>query len=157
MPRTTALFYGLWTGLLVAGSAVFELFIEEQVVLPRTIIVVAILSVAGVFSGAASGWFLYKPTRAVFMNFLVLCLANVALFFVFGAIISYLVLILPEQFDPYHNYTLGLHNLWQFIGGFLGSSFSFRSFGLPLTWPFGAVAGAIVTYIFVSYQQTRYS
>lgn len=149
MLKATALYYGLWIGLLVTGSVIFELFREGQIVGERTIVVVSILSATAIFSAAIS-WILYaRSTFAPILDVLYLVGLNLALYCICGAAVSYLVLILPDMLVHIYEDGIGSYILHEIIGGFLGSSFSFRTFGLPLVWPFGAISGAIGTVLFV--------
>ena len=149
MLKAPAFFYGLWIGLLVTVSAILELYFEGQIVIERTVVVVLILGTSGIFSGAIS-WVLYsRSTFAAILKYLYLGLLNLVLYCICGAILSYLILEFPDMIVHIYEDGIGSYIPIEIFGGFLGSSFSFRTFGLPLVWPFGAISGAIGTVIFI--------
>lgn len=157
--KITSIVFGLWIGLLVAGSAIVELALEGQIYSYRTFSLVSILFISGVFSSAFSWLFFSRFGSSIFRTAIILCLSNLALFCFFGVLISYIVIVLPHLFDPDSGHKFwGIKDL--LIGIFLGTlgvGFSFKTFGLPLLWPFGMLSGLMGTFIFVYADNMRNS
>lgn len=153
--KITCIIFGLWIGLLLAASVVMELFLQGQVYSNRTVTIVLIISISAIFSSAFSWHFFSQSARATLPATLILCLANIILFLIIGSLVSYITLIvLPHFFEPGRVENTEPFSLIEFftgiILGFLGSGFSFKTFGLPLLWPFGVMSGFIGSFIFVT-------
>jgi len=150
--KIRCIYYGLWIGLLLTGSAIVELFLQDQVYSYRTFMVVAILSVTGIFSSIVSWGLFWRLGRSSYATAIILSLANIILFVLIGAAVSYVVIdIIPEFFktaqDPDHG---GFGNIFQgMVSGFLSAAFAFKTFGLLLLWPLGVISGISGTYVFV--------
>ena len=150
--KITSIFFAAWIGLLLTASVVAELFLQGQVYSYRTFTVVAILSVSGIFSSLISWWLFSKSGHSSHATSIILCLANIILFILIGAVVSYVAIeVIPEFFqtaqDPDHS-TLG--NIFTgMVSGFLGTAFAFKTFGLGLLWPLGFISGFFGTFLFV--------
>jgi len=150
--KLTCIFFGLWIGLLVSGSIVVELYLQGQVYSYRTVIIVAILSVTGIFSSIISWWLLSRLGRSLHATSIILCLANIILFILIGSAVSFVAIeIIPEFFetgqDPDHSIFRRVFT--GVVPGFLGAAFSFKTFGLVLLWPLGVISGLAGTFLFV--------
>jgi len=150
--KITFIIFGFWLGLLLAGSVVIELFLQGQVYSYRTFMLVLILFITGIFSSALSWLFFSRHGRSIYSKSMILSLANIVLFSVIGVIVSYItIVVLPDLLEPGiepgHDSILDI--LMGIVLGTLGTAFSFKTFGLPLLWPFGVISGFIGTFIFV--------
>ncbi len=158
--KLTSIFFGLWIGLLVAASIVVELYLQGQVYSYRTVIIVTILAVTGIFSGIIS-WGLFSHFgRSPHATSIILCLANVILFILIGSAVSYVAIeVIPEFFEtgqePGHNTFAGIFT--GIVPDFLSAAFSFKTFGLVLLWPFGVISGLVGAFLFVHINNRRKS
>lgn len=151
----SCVFFGIWIGLILAGSTIIKLVTEDQVYSYRTLTIVSIILSAGFLSGLLSWMFFARFGRSVFKTSIILSLTNIILFCLIGTLVSYVVIILPHYFDPSQDheafsmkdFILGI------ILGYLGSGFSFKTFGLPLLWPLGTISGLIGTFLFVYFNK----
>lgn len=150
--KITGIIFGAWIGVLLSVSVVLELYLQGQIYSYRTLMIVLILSVTGIFSSAFSWWLFSKSGRSTYATSFILCLANIILFFIIGILVSYVALeALPEAFkatqEPGHSNIR--MKLTEFILDALATGFAFKTFGLPLLWPFGVISGFTGTFIFV--------
>lgn len=149
--NTTSIVFGLWIGLLLAGTATIELHFEGQIYSHRTLTIITIMFISGVISSAVC-WRIFSKTAQISMyKVLKLCLGNLFLYCLVGILVSYAVIVLPGYFAPgaaplSHSFTDFLYGI---VMGSLGVAFSFKTFGLPLLWPFGVISGVIGTFLFV--------
>ncbi len=150
--KITFIIFAFWVGILLAGSVVIELFLQDQVYSYRTFMLVVILFITGIFSSGLS-WVLFSQLgRSTLGTSMILSLANIILFSIIGIVVSYVVIVvLPDLLEPGiepgHDSILDI--LIGIVLGTLGTAFSFKTFGLPLLWPFGVVSGFVGTFIFV--------
>ncbi len=150
--KITLIVFGFWIGLLLSASVIMELFLQDQVYSYRTFMVVVILSVTGVLSSAVSWWFFSPFGRSTYATSIILCLANIILFLIIGILVSYITLeAIPDILKPAQE---AGHDSFEdiikeIVTGALGAGFSFKTFGLPLLWPFGVISGITGTFIFV--------
>jgi len=150
--KFTYIIFGLWIGFLLTGSAVVELWQDGQIYSNRTFKSVLTLFIAAVCSSAFS-WVLFsRSQRSNLPATMVLAASNFILFLLFGILVSYVVIVLPLFFESgpvlaHHSFTDLLRGIFT---GILGAGFSFKTFGLPLLWPGGALAGFTGTLVFVT-------
>ncbi len=150
--KITCVCFGLWIGLLLTGSVVVELFLQGQIYSYRTFMVVAILSVTGIFSSIVSWRLFSRFGNSPRATSVILCLANIILFVLIGSVVSYVVIeVIPEFFetaqDPGHSVLGGIFT--GMVPGFLGTAFAFKTFGLVLLWPLGVISGIFGTFLSV--------
>ncbi len=147
--RITFIVFGFWIGFLLAGSTVIEFYLEGQIVSPRTMSVVSIIFLSGTISSALSWWLFYRSSHSFAKSCFILSATGFFLFLLFGVLTSYAFREINDLFE--HGVELGeLIDLpLTIILGVLGTAFSFKTFGLPLLWPLGAISGIIGTLMFV--------
>jgi len=150
----TSLIFGLWIGLLLAASVAMELFLQGQVYSNRTATIVLIISISAIFSSAFSWRFFSQSARAILPATLILSLTNIILFLIIGSLVSYIIIVLPHFYEADRVEDTEAFSMIEFVTGiglgYLGSGFSFKTFGLPLLWPFGVISGFIGTFVFVT-------
>ncbi len=149
--KITFIVFGLLIGVLLAGSIVMELYLQGQIYSNRTLAVTLTLSITGVISSAFSWWCFSQYGRSTLTTSLILSLTNIVLFLFIGIMGSYIGLnVLPDLFkpgtEPDHSI---IDLLLEIPPAVLGAGFSFKTFGLPLLWPFGVISGGIGTLFFV--------
>ena len=150
--KITFIVFGMWIGVLLTGSIILELFLQGQIYSNRTVAVTLILSITGVISSAFSWWFFSRYGRSIFTTSVIICVANSVLFFFIGILVSYLgLIVLPDLIqpgtEPDHSSIIDV--LLEIPPAVLGAGFSFKTFGLPLLWPFGVISGGFGTLFFV--------
>ncbi len=152
--KFTCIVFGVWIGLALAGSVALELSLQDRVYSDRTVTIVFIMGVSGFFSSALSWRYFTRFERSILHTSLILSLVNVILFCIIGTFVSYIILIvIPHIIEPGTEGEHGAFSIIDFLMGivlgYLGSGFSFKTFGLPLLWPLGVISGGIGTIIFV--------
>lgn len=147
--------FALWIGLLMAGSVIGKLWLENQAYSDRTVTVVLMLFITGVFSSALAWLFFSRFGRSTTNTSVILCLTNTVLFILVGTLVSYAVVALPHLMEPDQGHvSLSFRQLAVKIAyGYLGAGFSFKTFGLPLLWPFGVFSTLVGTFVFVYFNK----
>ena len=146
--------FGLWIGLVIAGSVALELSLQDRIYSHQTASMVSIMGITGFISSLLTWRYFARFGQTVFRSSFILSMVNIILFCFFGTLVSYVVIIVfPHLFgtapkEGHDSFSI-IDFLIGIVLGYLGSGFSFKTFGLPLLWPIGVISGSIGTIIFV--------